>query len=266
MRSHAPAVKAILCVGVLALAGLPSAATATPVVVSRAAAVPIPIEPRNPHSATYPGSGEYLGGPTAAFAEFKFSGTEYGGFTSPLTKVVALLPAGSKVDSHGFPTCEEATLKAKGPEGCPSGSFAGPLGEGEGVVSFGSSRVHEHFTLQALFAPGGGLEFFVYGPTPADFEFITPGGFAPVASGPYGLKFTADVPLVETVPGALDGSAIWFKITIGAALKKGNKLISYETLPKRCPKGGFPVESELTFLSGETVTVMNKVPCPRHRR
>jgi hypothetical protein len=126
--------------------------------------------------------------------------------------------------------------------------------------------VHEPFTLQALFAPGGGLEFFVDGASPASFEFITPGTFVPVDLEPYGLQFTAAVPLVETVPGALDGSAIWFKITIGAALKKGNKLISYETLPKTCPKGGFPVKSELTFLSGETVTVLNKAPCPKHRR
>ena len=51
---------------------------------------------------------------------------------------------------------------------------------------------------------------------------------------------------------------------IGAAYKRGKRTIYYGTVPKRCPKGGFPAKLELTFASGETVTTMYKAPCPKH--
>ena len=71
------------------------------------------------------------------------------------------------------------------------------------------------------------------------------------------------MPLVETVPGAPYGVVEAVKVKVGAAFKQGRKLISYATLPKKCPKGGFPVKSELKFLTGETVTVNAKMPCPK---
>ena len=63
-------------------------------------------------------------------------------------------------------------------------------------------------------------------------------------------------------------------IKVGAAIKKGKKLISYGTLPKKCPKGGFPVKAELIFggsyggerefgIPAETVTQTYKAPCPK---
>ena len=53
------------------------------------------------------------------------------------------------------------------------------------------------------------------------------------------------------------------KIRVGAAFMQGKKLISYGTVPKKCPKGGFPAKTELKYLSGETSTVSIKVPCPK---
>ena len=74
-----------------------------------------------------------------------------------------------------------------------------------------------------------------------------------------------EVPLIETLPGAEDASVLSFKVTVGVAYKKAKKTVSYLTLPKRCPKGGVPIKAELGFLSGETVTVALKQPCPGHR-
>jgi len=34
-------------------------------------------------------------------------------------------------------------------------------------------------------------------------------------------------------------------------------------VPKSCPKGGAPLKFELKFMSGETVTVAYKQPCPK---
>jgi hypothetical protein len=265
--------RALLGLGVVGLlAGLPAAAAATPTVTLKAAAVPVPINPANPNSPTYPGTGNILGAATAVETEFKISGTEYGGFNgapgapSPITQIKVYAPAGFKLHTTGWATCSEAVIKEKGPEGCPKKSYASPKGEAEGQVSFGNTRVHETLTVQAFFAPGGGLLFSADGSTPASIELISTGSISQSSGGPFGSVFTAEVPLVESVPGAPDGSAEFIKVKVGAAYKKGKKLVSYATVPNKCPKGGFPVKSEVKFLSGEVVTSEFKAPCARHKK
>jgi hypothetical protein len=247
------------------LAGLPVLATARPVVTVRTAVVPIPIDPSNPHSATYPGTGAILGAPAALELEAKIGGTEYWGSPSPLTLIKTYAPAGVTVHTQGFPTCSEATLQAKGSEGCPKGSLAGPVGEANGVVSFGGTRVHERVTLEGFFNPAGGLIFNDVGYTPTSVEIlekVTVTGAAP----PFSKLWTAEVPLVESVPGAPDASVEQFKVEVGAAFKQGGRLVSYTTAPRTCPKGGAPIKVELSFLSGETIPVEQRFPCPKHRR
>jgi hypothetical protein len=268
MRRIASTRRALLALGVAGLtAGLPAAASATPTVAIKAAAVPVPINPANPHSATYPGTGDILGAGFAVEVEAMIHGTEYGtGSTAgpdPITQVKVISPPGLKLNTNGFATCSESVLKEKGPSACPKKSFASPLGEARGFVSFGSERVHETVTVQAFFAPGGGLLFGVFGDTPASIE-LYPHGSTSVVGG--SEVFTTEVPLIESVPGALDGSAEYFKVKVGAAYKKGKKLVSYITAPKTCPKGGFPVKAEVTFLSGEVVPSSYNVPCPKHKK
>jgi hypothetical protein len=264
---RSPVLRAVLALGVLGCSAcLPALASARAVVTLKAVAVPIPINPSNPHSATYPGTGAILGAPTALEAEITITGTEYGGSPSPLTGVKFYIPAGAKVHTQGFATCSETTLTEQGAAGCPKKSFAGALGEATGVVSFGESRVHEKVTLQPFFAPGGGLFFFVVGDTPASIELISKGALGK-ASPPFGMVFTGEVPLVESVPGALDASVEYVKVKVGAAFKQGKKLISYATAPSTCPKSrSFPVKVELSFLSGETAPAEYRVPCPKRAK
>ncbi len=267
---RAPILRAGLALGlgVLSLrAGLPALASARPVVTLKAVAVPIPINLSNPHSATYPGTGAILGAPLAMEAELTIGGTEYGGSPAPLTGVKFYIPAGAKVNARGFATCSETTLKEQGAAGCPKKSFAGALGEASGVVSFGESRVHEKVTVQAFFAPGGSLFFYVVGETPAVIELVSKGTLIDKASPPFGMVFTGEVPLVESVPGALDASVEQVKVKVGAAFEQGKKLISYATAPGTCPKSRFfPVKVELSFLGGETVPAESRVPCPARKR
>jgi hypothetical protein len=190
------------------------------------------------------------------------SGAEYGGFPSPLTGITFYSPAGSKVTTTGFATCVSSALEANGAAGCPRNSSAGPTGEGLGVVSFGGTRVDEKVSIQAFFAPPGGLTFYVEGSTPAYFQILEKAHWV-MAGAPYGPEAIVEVPLVETVPGADDASILSFKVTIGAAYRKVRKTVSYLTLPRLCPKSGFPLKSELKFLSGETVTVAYREPCPK---
>jgi hypothetical protein len=249
------------CLAMIALV-LPTVALAAPAVTVKAKIVPIPIDPSSPHSPTYPGTGNLLGAGAALEATLSISGTEYGGFPSPITQVVVELPSGTKLHQAGFATCPTAILESHEVDHCPKKSFAGPVGEALGIVSFGSTRVQEKASIQAFFAPENKLAFYTEGTSPASLEILTIGSFS-TALPPFGPKFTVPVPLVVTVPEAPYASVLSIKGKIGAAYKQGKKLISYGTVPKTCPKGGFKGKVELTFLSGEMVTVEPTVPCPK---
>jgi hypothetical protein len=246
----------------LSAAGLAAVASAQPSVAIKAKIVPIPIDPSSPNSPTYPNTGNILGAGAALEATLSISGTEYGGFPSPVTKVVVELPAGVKLHPQGFAICPAAILESHEVQKCPKRSVAGPPGEVLGVVSFGGTRVDEKATIRAFFAPGGGLAFYTEGTSPAVLEVLATGSFS-TAPKPFGPKLTVPVPLVETVPGAPYASVLSIKGKVGAAFKQGKKLISYGKVPKTCPKGGFKGKVEITFLSGETVTVNPTVPCPK---
>jgi hypothetical protein len=258
--------RASICLASLGLAaaalGLPGAAGASPTVTLKVTPVPIPVNPSAAKSPTYPGTGDILGAGAAIEAEFKISGTEYGGFPSPLTGVSVVSPPGFKLQTQGFTTCPNSILESHEVAHCPKKSFASPVGSVTGVVSFGSTRVHESLTLQSFFEEGGNLAFYAEGRSPAVIELLVKGNISP-GGGAVGPTISSEVPLVETVPGAPYGVAEAIKVKVGAAFKKGKKLISYATIPKKCPKGGFPVKAELKFLIGEPVTVNVKVPCPK---
>jgi hypothetical protein len=251
-RAIASAVMASLAV----VACLASAASAAPSVTFKAKAVPIP---------GFRGTGNILGAGAALQVQYTIRGTEYGGFPPPLIGVNFYMPAGTR----GFATCSPAALQNKGPSACPKRSRVTFSGTALGVVSFGAERVEERASIQAFFAPGGALQFYTQGSSPVSLEFLSPSHV--VASGrPYAQKFVTSVPLIETVPGAPDASALSIGLKLGAAFRKGKKVTSYGTMPKRCPRGGFPLKSELLFaglggLAPQTVTVNYKAPCPRRR-
>jgi hypothetical protein len=230
---------------------LVSVASAAPTATFETRPLPIP---------GFPGTGDILGAGVEVEVQATISGSEYGGFPSPLTELRLSAPAGLKITPTGFPACALSLLQVGG---CPKKSSAGPQGTGLGVVSFGGERVPENVTIQPFFAPGGGLTFVVNGNTPASFEILEPGHWT-VSAAPYGSEMVVMVPLIETVPGANDASVTSFKVRVGSAYRKGRRTISYLTQPKICPKGGFPTKMELKFLSGESVTVADVVPCPKH--
>jgi hypothetical protein len=246
-----------LIVGALAFA---PAASATPVVTFKAVPVPIP---------GFPHTGFILGAGTALEAEYKISGTEYGGFPPPLIAVSFYLPAGVVLHPSGFPTCPPASLEpsGQGPRSCPKGSAAGPPGEATGYVAFGTEIVPETAKIESFYAPGGGLTFFTFGHEPVLLEILSKGRYVG-AGGLFGKKLESEVPLVETVPGAQDASVKTIKLKVGSAIRIGGKPVFYGRLPASCPHKYLPVKTELMFaglggLSQQTVTVEYKAPCPR---
>ena len=244
-----------LALATLTLATLvPSAvASAAPTVSFNISALPIP---------GFPGTGDILGVGAVIKGEATVSGNEYGGNPPPLIGIKAYAPAGAKLHPQGFPTCAPSVIEQSGPLACPKNSAAGPKGSASGVVSFGDERVGETVSVQPFFAPGGDLEAFVDGATPVSIEILAKAHLVH-ASPPFGLEFIGEVPLIETVPGALDGSFLHGEIRVGGAYKQGKKTISYITLPKTCPRGGWPVKLQLSFLGGAIAEASSKMPCAR---
>jgi hypothetical protein len=247
------AMLAVLGLVVLSLSTSASA-WAAPTFTFKTKALPIP---------GFPHTGDILGAGAVIQVEGTISGTEYGGFPPPLTGVKYWAPAGAKLHPQGFATCAPSTIEQRGPGPCPKTSIAGPKGSFGGVVSFGTERVHETASVQPFFAPGGNLEFFADGTTPVSIEILATGHVVS-SSPPFGLEVIGEVPLIESVPGALDASEQEGTITVGAAYKHGKHTVSYVTVPKSCPVGGWSVKVELSFLGGAITEASYKMPCPKH--
>jgi len=247
-----------LAASCLTAALLPAVASATPVVTFKARAIPIP---------GFRGTGNILGAGAALQVQYTIKGSEYGGFPPPLVGINFYTPAGTKIDTRGFAVCQPSVLQNMGPAACPRKSRVTLSGTALGVVSFGTQRVEERASISAFFAPGGALQFYTEGSAPVSLEFLSP-SHVMRAPAPYAQKFVTSVPLIETVPGAPDASALSIEVKIGAAFKKGKRVSYYGRVPKRCPKGGFLLKSELLFaglggLAPQTVPVTYKAPCPR---
>jgi hypothetical protein len=246
-----------ICLALLGLAafGLTSVASAAPTVTLVAKAVPIP---------GFPHTGNILGAGAAVEAKYTINGTEFtGGVPSPLTHFAFYLPKGTVLHPQGFVTCSAATLENIGPSGCPKKSQASPVGSAGVVDVIGGEPVRETATLQAFFAPGGGLQFYTNAASPISAQLIASTATITGAASPYQYKLSGPVKLIESVPGAPPVSTTSINIKVGAAYKKGKTTVYYGKLPKTCPAGGFPVKTEFTFLSGESVTVPYKAPCPK---
>jgi hypothetical protein len=274
MRSARTACLALLS---LVFLGVPALALAeeipAPTVRVKAAAVPIP---------GFPGTGNFYGKGADVEATLEIEGSGYGasaqnpkGSPPPVSAVNVYLPKGVKLHPSGFASCTEATLKNIGPSGCPKKSIASAPGSVLGEVTFGSERVPEPATLQAFFAPGGGLLFYTQGVSPVSLEVVSSGKYVR-SSGKYSWELETLVPAVATVPGAPLASVSKIHLKAGAAIRTHGKVIPYGTVPKKgeCPKGGFFGKIEVTFggmFGGErefgilpkTVTQVIRVPCPR---
>ncbi len=253
----------LMVLGLVVLA-LPSVASATPTVKFKAKAVPI---------SGFKGTGNILGAGAALQAEYQIAGTEYAGSPPPIIGVNFYFPKGTKLHPSGFKTCSKPTLEQFGPIKCPKGSAAGPVGRALGFVTFGSERVEEAVELSSFYAPGGGLEFFANGHSPVSLEIISSGHYTNLnGAGGFGPKLITEVPLVASVPGAPFASVKLISIKAGSAIRVKGKPVYYGRLPKSCPRGGFPLKTEVIFAeNGEmsrpvTVTATYKAPCPPRRK
>ncbi len=274
---HAVLATTLLCTAML---GVPALAAAAPTVRAQARIVPIPKHLNRRKSPNWPNTGNILGAPAALEFKFHISGHEYPrqgepGITSreweygppPLRRVVVYLPRGTKVDAKGFPHCSASLFARQEPEKCLRHSLASPPGEADGKVVFGGTIVKEKVRVQAYFGGGNKLIFYIEGRAPAQIETFAAGQLKPFRKGPFALREQTQVPLISTVTGAPYAVTEYIDVKIGAAIKKGKRLITYGRVPKRCPRRGFAGKSEMFFGAGESGWVKTtshiRVPCPR---
>jgi hypothetical protein len=271
MRRASTCLALLGSLAVLCLPAVASAAEPTATIKSfKAKAVPIP----KPGGGSFPHTGNILGAGAAVEAQYEFEGSGYGtsalnpkGQIPPISGVNFYLPGGAKLHPQGFGTCTASALQNSGAAGCKGSSVASPVGEALGEVTIGNEPVPEQTTLQAFFGPGGGLLFYTKGSSPISLEIVSTGHYV-TAKAPYGPELITVVPPVATLPGAPLASVKTIRVKAGAAIKKGKKLLSYGTMPTKCPKGGFPVRTEVIFggpefgFPAKTVEALYKAPCP----
>jgi len=247
--------KAPMCLALIALAvlGLPAVASAATVTGVRAKILPIP---------GFPETGDILGAGAALEIEGKLEGDELpGGLPLQTRKLVVYFPAGTKIDSTGFPTCTVAKLEEVGPEGCPKQSRIadGTVGVADQIGSGEATR--EEGALEIFITPGNGVVAYGNAASPISAQIIIPAQWE-TAPPPYGPKLTFNIPLVDSVPGALPVSGTSIHVKAGAAIRKNGKTYYYGRLPAKCPKGGFPGKGEVTLEGGQNIVTELKVPCP----
>lgn len=220
-------------------------------------------------------SPDKLGSPTNVHGTATIGSTE-GGLPSPIKEATVMGPAGLSVDVKGVGTCDPAKLEASlEPNVCPKSSKAG-FGGGVGEYELAKEEREEPFTLNFFRAPNENghlvLLAFLNAISPVSVQLVLKAQIVNEPK-PYGLGFTFHVPLIETLPGASPASAKSIFITLGAAnaayfepVKGKRKLVHVKgiVVPKKCPRGGFPYATQITYYDGLTNTVKGTIPCP-HR-
>jgi hypothetical protein len=211
------------------------------------------------------------------------STTIHWGFTisepAPLRSLELHLPAGMgfAASSLGLEECQPALLALAGPEGCPSDSRVG-FGTALAEVP-ATTPIRESANVTALLGPSEGegmtVLFFVDGRWPANREIILTSHVQHLA-GAHGATLQTEVPLLQVWPGGPDIGLLRFRSTIGPDRityyrRVDGHTVAFTprglTVPKRCPRGGFPVTATFTWWASESPAgATTRVPCPQPGR
>jgi hypothetical protein len=202
-------------------------------------------------------------------------GTTTGAVPSPMTNVNVSLPAGMGLEttSLGLATCNTATLDAIGPVGCSPDAVMG-FGSALGEVEVESQIIQEHAEITTLMAPTAGghtvVLYYVNAGGPVNVQLIFP-GLVLGASAPFGTRINTQVPITGTWPEGPDVSVVSLSAGIGPEnltyYRPGDKRIPFTPvgmqIPPKCPTGGFPFSSTISFMDGSRVTASTAIPCPK---
>jgi hypothetical protein len=221
------------------------------------------------------------GAPTTAHVQVSF-GETLGGIPSPPRLAVVKLPRGLIVKPEGILTCSKQALEANGVAGCPNTSLVG-AGNAHLEAPIGGTIVQEDATVTPFLGSvePGKIVLYLYGDgrTPINQQLVLT---ATVTGNPAsGLTFTLPVPEIPTLPGASAASVTHFELWIGRqkvlSVHPGNKYykvvrkhgrrkrVSFLpvgiAVPRKCPAGGLPFDTTITFADGTSTEANTTARC-----
>jgi hypothetical protein len=247
--------------GVALLCCLVSAATAkaAPEVSLTAKAAPLP---------GFPHTGNLLGAGARLSLDVTVRTPAPGARPPQLSHLAITLPEGITLHPSGFPVCQPSVLGpgGPGPTGCPKGSTAGGPGTAEALVPVASTTQPQTLTTQAFFAQGG-LSLLASGAEPPGIEAL--GTVTPVhTTSGFALEIAPPQTESAAPAGALRYTGL--SLSLGSAVKVGNRPIYLLTMPAKCSRGYLPFHLDATFTPdaggpAETAESDYRAPCPRHR-
>ncbi len=193
----------------------------------------------------------------------------------PLTEAEVRYPAGldPELSGLGIDECTAAALEAAGIGACPPDSV---MGDGQAIAEFliGHHIVREVASLTAVRTTEkeGHLTMlmYLYDETAVSTQLILTSRVLP-ADGPFAGDLDIQVPLLQSISGAPDVSVAEIELGLGPESLNysedvGGKMTHYIpegiTLPKRCPRGGFPFAVTLGFEGGGQASARTAVACP----
>jgi hypothetical protein len=198
--------------------------------------------------------------PTALNVNVGSTDTTPGALQPPIMNRIVMKLAGGKYNASKFPRCKLASLQAKGPKGCPSGSKIG-TGTGIGLARpVVEDPVNGKLTIFNGAKVGGRDTVLVYvfpdlGPT-----FVSVGKVIKTGSK-YKLDF--NIPPIKTLPNAPDASVTSVKTkTPVKRIRKGSRKYYLVIAPARC-SGTWKGTGTFYFANGETKTVPISQKCKR---
>ena len=181
----------------------------------------------------------------AVEAEYKISGTEYGGFPPPLTRVNFYLPAGTKLHPSGFPTCPVSTLEpsGKGPSGCPKGSVgrsrSAPVKASSPSVKKSSPRKSRSRLLRA----GRRADVLHVRPRTGAAGNPLEGRTSPARAANSARSSKLKCRWSKRCRARRMPRSASSRSRAAPPSRKARRSMYYGTLPTKCPKSGFPVKT-----------------------
>jgi hypothetical protein len=181
---------------------------------------------------------------------------------APLRHAVLRLPRSLEMEIPKLRSCSSATLRARGPRGCPAPSR---LGSGRATIEVlaGSQALDEQVMLRTFLGPLQAqptFELFAQGFTPFERRVVIKGMAVP-DSGPYGEDLVISVPPIATLPLEPDASIASLSLSLGSRPRPHSRLANAVVVPSHCPHGGLPFAVQSTFADGSSSIAVASVPC-----
>jgi hypothetical protein len=171
-----------------------------------------------------------------------------------MNRIVIKFNKGGKYNFAKFPRCKLASLQAKGPNGCPSGS---KIGSGTGVGR-ALPVVEDPVNAKLGLFNGSKVVFPDLGPT-----FVTVCKISLKAQGSFDYTLDCSIPPIKTLPSAPDASVVTVKTkTEKKTVKKSGKKYPLIVAPKKC-SGTWKTQAQFFFATGTTVTTKYSGKCSK---